>query len=547
MAINPSVREVKVTATMYDKATKAAVATFTQDNNIKEFTIQRTGEKNKFFGFGITGKLSLKLIDVHKELTVTTENYFNIIFGDDHMLFPNYYVTEVHRDDITNELSITAYDAIYFLSKEPISATPPYTLMEFIDEAVSSSFRDKYNINTSATFFANLVNKEINYPDGGNFDDIDTARDGYNAAAEIMGGIYYIGKWSNSKDDIKDVIYFGAPRDSVRIEIDPEDYFSLKIGDNRRLKTVGHVTELGDNLIYDGKEVINTSGTTQYFRNNAFLELLEPSAVTSIMKTIAANRTGMTVAQFECEWRGYNTGVHFMSPGVKIIIHSKDGETIESYLYNDSITYDGALRHKMELFFDTLEEETYEANPISLGEALKKTYARVDKTNKVIELVASDNAENSEKISQLILDTQGISASVSSVQQSVNEQLEGINGNIETISKKVELAMTDEQVQIKIDKALDNGIDKVETSTGFTFDEVGLTVAKSGSEMKTTITEDGMHIYRDSTEVLIADNEGVWAEDLHATTYLIVGNSSRFEDYTNASGETRTGCFWIGG
>jgi hypothetical protein len=50
-----------------------------------------------------------------------------------------------------------------------------------------------------------------------------------------------------------------------------------------------------------------------------------------------------------------------------------------------------------------------------------------------------------------------------------------------------------------------------------------------------------MTVYRDDTPVLTANNVGVDAANLHATTYLIVGTYSRFEDYGN-----RTGCFWIG-
>ena len=56
------------------------------------------------------------------------------------------------------------------------------------------------------------------------------------------------------------------------------------------------------------------------------------------------------------------------------------------------------------------------------------------------------------------------------------------------------------------------------------------------------ITEDGMKISKNNTEMLVADNQGVKAEDLHATTYLIIGNNSRFEDYES----NRTGCFFIG-
>ena len=102
--------------------------------------------------------------------------------------------------------------------------------------------------------------------------------------------------------------------------------------------------------------------------------------------------------------------------------------------------------------------------------------------------------------------------------------------------------MTAEDVKSQIQSELNNGVTKVETTTGFTFNDEGLTVSKSGSEMTTQITEDGMTVYRDNTAVLIANNVGVDAVNLHATTYLIIGNNSRFEDY----GENRTGCFWIG-
>ena len=102
--------------------------------------------------------------------------------------------------------------------------------------------------------------------------------------------------------------------------------------------------------------------------------------------------------------------------------------------------------------------------------------------------------------------------------------------------------MTAEDVKLEIKSELSNGVTKVETTTGFTFNDEGLTVSKSGSEMTTQITEDGMTVFRDNTAVLIANNVGVDAVNLHATTYLIIGNNSRFEDY----GEDRTGCFWIG-
>ena len=60
--------------------------------------------------------------------------------------------------------------------------------------------------------------------------------------------------------------------------------------------------------------------------------------------------------------------------------------------------------------------------------------------------------------------------------------------------------------------------------------------------MNTMITEDGMTVYRDNTAMLTANSKGVVAIDLHAKTYLWVGDNSRFENYNS----NRTGCFWVG-
>ena len=140
------------------------------------------------------------------------------------------------------------------------------------------------------------------------------------------------------------------------------------------------------------------------------------------------------------------------------------------------------------------------------------------------------------------IDVNGISAEVKQVKDDFNNNIEVVNGDIQTLTQKVNASMTAEDVKLQIQSELNNGVTKVETTTGFTFNEEGLTVSKSGSEMTTQITEDGMTVYRDNTAVLIANNVGVDAVNLHATTYLIVGTHSRFEDY----GENRTGCFWIG-
>ena len=99
--------------------------------------------------------------------------------------------------------------------------------------------------------------------------------------------------------------------------------------------------------------------------------------------------------------------------------------------------------------------------------------------------------------------------------------------------------MTPEEIEMLIKTEAPDGI---KTETGFTFDEKGLSISKSNSDLSTLITENGMKIYNSEEEVLKVDNSGVDAVNLHATTYLWIGKNSRFEDY----GETRSACFWVG-
>lgn len=100
-----------------------------------------------------------------------------------------------------------------------------------------------------------------------------------------------------------------------------------------------------------------------------------------------------------------------------------------------------------------------------------------------------------------------------------------------------------EGLSIQVRNINTDGVSKVNTTTGYIFDETGITVKKSGREIKTQITEDGMQVFKSGNVVLTANSEGVDAVDLHASTYLAVGGRSRFENY----GDDRTGCFWIGG
>lgn len=161
-----------------------------------------------------------------------------------------------------------------------------------------------------------------------------------------------------------------------------------------------------------------------------------------------------------------------------------------------------------------------------------------DSLNKTLTKTISDN------YAALETNANKISASVESLKTTVTEDIDGLNQDISSLRQKVDLQLTEDSVDIQIEKKLQNGVTKVDTTTGFTFDENGLNISKTDSPTNTQITENGMTVNKTETgdAVLTANKDGVDAVNLRATTYLIVGKRSRFEDYEPG----RTGCFWIG-
>lgn len=528
---NP-VRTVEGRIYYYPNGNGTAVA-IRNNQNLKSFTVERIGEEGKFFGFGICHKANIKLRDINREYNFITADALRPLYidrsagtADSVFTYPKLFVNECHRDENTNELSVTCYDALYKASTHTVAELElpeNYTIIGFV--AAVASFLGTNSYQTIGLGEDKVFSTK--YEDGANFEGTETIRDALNAVAEATQTIYYL-------DKLNCLTFRRLDIDGAAVlTIEKADYITLDSKTNKRLSAIIHATELGDNI----SASIEASGSTQYVRNNPFWELREDIA--TLVENALAAVGGLTINQFNCIWRGN----YLLEIGDKIALVTKDDKTVISYVLNDVVTYDGALKEETQWNYATEETET-ESNPSTLGEALKQTYARVDKANKRIDMVVSEVDANKEAMTSITLNVDSITQTVTGLVNDTNGALEGVNEEIAKLYNEVQTKMTDEDLEIAINKKLEeDGTTKVVTSTGFKFDETGLTISKENSEMETTITEDGMRIYKDGDEVLTADNTGVNAKNLHATTYLIIGTNSRFEDYDG----NRTGCFWVGG
>ena len=511
MLISPA-RSIGGKVELYEGST--LLNTFNHTDVLKSFAINRAGDK-KFFGFGICQGAEVILIDKERVFDINTSHNLKVSFITNKSTVsptPRFYVSEVRRDENTNELTVFAYDLIYKTQKHTVSELnleAPYTVMDVVSAIVgflgiSFSFetitRDAFN---------------IEYPTGANFDGAETLREVLDAIAEATQTIYYI-----NNSNALTFKHLKKDADPV-LTIRKDDYFTLESKTNRRLSTIVSATELGDNV----SASLAVSGTTQYVRDNPFWELRED--IDTLLNNALTVIGGITINQFDCKWRGN----YLVEPGDKIAIVTKDNNTVISYLLDEKYTYNGSLSANTSWHYEDNEGESVD-NPSTLGDALKQTFAKVDKANKQIELVVSDVQGYNEKISRIEMTTDSITASVSQ-----------LDNNVSDLALEVNAKATPEDITISIERMMKQGVENVTTSTGFTFNEEGLHISKTNSEITTSITEDGMVIDKNNAEVLRADNEGVKAIDLHATTYLIIGKNSRFEDYNS----NRTGCFWIGG
>ena len=526
--LNSPVQKINARVELYDSSTLLKICTC--GDYLQSFDIERTGE-GKFFGYGVCNKLKVNLIDINREIDLSTVNLKKVSFGVEGEFiypFPPFYVSELSRDETTNEISAVAYDRLYKATEYKVSdlnLSIPYTLADFVRacaELLGVSYEFK-NVDISV-FGTEFVN-------GANFDGTETLRQALNAIADATQTIYYL----NAQENLvfKRLAVNGDPV----YTIDKSKYLELKIGAAYTLSAICHTTELGNNLLAGDAE----TGETQYIRDNPFYESFigeDEEALAALLDTAISEVSGLMINPFECSW----IGNYLLEVGDKIGIIQENNSEISTYLMDDAITYDGTLEQKSKWEFNPDSAETAD-NTTSLGDQLNKTFARVDKVNREITLLASEVSGYSTAISELQVNTEEISASVKRVEENTGNSLDTVNDSVEKLTKEVETKITAEDVTFQINSTLENGVDKVVTSTGFTFNDEGLHIGKSNSGIENKLDNTGMYVKSDGEEVLAANSSGVEAKNLHAKTYLVIGDNSRFEDYEGS----RTGCFWIGG
>ena len=138
----------------------------------------------------------------------------------------------------------------------------------------------------------------------------------------------------------------------------------------------------------------------------------------------------------------------------------------------------------------------------------------------------------------------GRAAALALTVDGLSAQAERQRTESETLASQLTaLEQTANAVKISVQSMQEQGVSKVKTESSYTFDDEGLKIARTGSQMENLLDNTGMYVTRSGEVILQANADGVTATDVRVRNYLCVGENARFEDYESG----RTACFWIGG
>lgn len=208
--------------------------------------------------------------------------------------------------------------------------------------------------------------------------------------------------------------------------------------------------------------------------------------------------------------------------------------------------------------FDVLTERY---NEIEIGDSVSSLAQTLSDNIGDIEEIVKSNS----RLVSVVQNVDRELGEVSSTIASVSEDVEGLHAQVSEVQQTSDsFSITIQNIQTQVENnatGLDNyeerlsnveqTTDKVETH--FTFGTDGLTIQSSESaEYSTIVDNTGMRVVQgegaSAQNVLVANKDGVNANDLTARNYLIIDTGtykSRFQKYGDSYDSEQLGCYWI--
>lgn len=415
--------------------------------------------------------------------------------GYSYKKFGKYIVKERKYDDDTSSLNLECYDLMlqsmipYDISLDYTDETAPVTVKDLLD---AICVRLGWTVG-----YTTFTNSDV-VIDGEKFDSTYTFRDVLDQIAQVAAGVIAF------KDDALCVLY---PTNTGEI-IDASNLRKLTIGE--KYGPINSVvlarTPQEDNIFLRDEDSVESNGITEVkIENNQIMDSHREDFITAILERV----NGLQFWLYELE----SFGIGYLDLCDMFTLETLDGTQHEALMLNSEMAITQGLSENSVLEAPEATETDYSAAS-ETDRVLNKTILKVDK--------------QAQEITALVSKTENVESTV-----------DGLSG---TVTHLTEVMIDSDSVDIKISKAVGD-INSITTTTGYTFNQDGLRINKSGEEMENLLDNTGMYVNRGGDNILTANNEGVDAINLRSRQFLIIGDNSRIENY----GSNRTACFYIGG
>ena len=410
--------------------------------------------------------------------------------------YGTYIIKTSKYDDDTVTLNLECYDLM-------IQSMIPYDIqLDYSAGVTVKDLLDAICLRLGWTIgYTTFTNSGV-VIDGEKFDRTYTFRDVLDQIAQVAAGVIAF------KDDALCVLY---PTSTGEI-IDASNLRTLTIGEKYGpINSVVLSRSPQEDNIYaqDGKSIAENGLTEVRFDNNQIMDSHREDFIDAILERL----NGLQFWLYDLQ----SFGIGYLDLCDMFTLEKIDGAQYETIMLSDDMQITQSLAENSSLEAPEATETDYKAASTA-DKLLNKTVLKVDK--------------QAQEISALVTKTENVANDITGLSQSV--------------TKMAEVMMDSDSVDIKISQAIGN-INSVTTETGYTFDQDGLRIKKSGEGMENLLDNTGMRVSSNGEEILAATDEGVSAINLTSRQYLIVGDNSRFENYDNGTDSKRTACFFIGG
>ena len=537
----------------------------TDKDDLKNFKIESSCYVNdNFIGTAVAKKITVEMFNngqyelENKKISVKTG--IEIDGKIEYIPMGTFIIEKPTTEEVSTKTQFVGYDyMIKFNATYVDRVTYPIKTVELLKDLCN-----QVGVECGITEFTNS-----NYMILGNpFTNNEDSKTVLSNIAQLAGGFAYIGR--NNKLYIKTLettdkllrvkdIHFMSVADFnntiVNTTVSSSDIADEKIDGNNYFEfsknnKFGKVNSLilrlsqveGENTVIQDEDSIKKDGLTEItIADNYFLTSNEERE--KVIDALWNKLKGLEYLPFEIK----DYGFPYLDLGDMICIKDTEDNEYISYVFDYTFNYNGIYSGNLKAKALTKTQTAFK-NTNNIKTKFRNVEYKVDKINGTISSIVSTQ----EEISKDLKDT---STTANNNYQDILNKLgdKAQKDDVVALEKTVQAVQDDSKYAITVTEDIKlNGVSKVKTDTGYTFDKDGLKIEKTNAKTKSKLNEAGLEItdatgsneesllfagYDDKTGETIVKSKNMTVEK-----YLTIGTYSRIEDYQEG-----TGVFWIGG